>query len=201
MFSNVNVLVLPNKEKVFRFSDILELIKQYKDDYYIPNVSANAKNIPSNMIFRKSKRGAGSSIHISSNGLIIWMSTRRFLPFEFKNELLSFLKVNDNANNFNSLEGVLTNLVIDFCKEMLPNLDIKVQTNVLTKYTVDILINDKIVIEIDEGHHKNKNILYSDNIKDNDLYDNGFKLIRLDCQLSFGKSLAHTYKTIKQYLM
>jgi len=201
MFDNVRKFVLPNKKKVYNFSDILEYMKLYKGEYYIPNVSANAKNIPETMMYRKSKRGIGSSIHISSEGLIVWMKTRRFLPFDFKNELLSFLKVNDNANEFNSLEGILTNLIIDFCKDILPDLDVQVQSYVLNKYYIDILINKKIAIEINEGHHGNRNIETVDKDKNDALLNSGLKLIKLDCRLSFGKLLAITYKSIKKYTL
>jgi len=173
-------------------SDIFKLYRIRYDREY--NISQAIKNIPEKYIIKG--RGRNSKTYIDYKILPFFLNTRRNIPNEFKKEILSYIENIEDVlpNNF---EAFFCDICSDFLTGMFPNIRIKKQHTINNK-TFDLLINDVVLIEFDEAHHKYTKV--DDTSKNKIASQNNYKIIRINANTNYGIALSNVYKKIKLYL-
>ena len=187
---NIEILKNTNGE----FICLSDIMKIYKNKYGLKyNICQSLKNIPEIYIIKS--RGRLSKTYIDIKMINIFFSTKRNIPSEFKNEILSYVgELKCLPNNYESL---FIDILIGFLKGMFVDIQIKRQYTLNNK-TFDLLIGNKILLEFDEFHHKyNKEI---DNNKDKIGNSNNYKLIRVNSNCDYGLEISKIYKIVKNIM-
>lgn len=160
------------------------------------NITQESFIVPSNHIIKGTK-GRGSTTYIDKDGLKIWYSNKRRIKC---NKLDLYLRKNIGIDKkIVSSESLFIGILIDFLKEF-DNISIKREFNILN-YSVDLCINNELVVEFDEyGHFMSQDKISNDKYRQIEIEKLGYNFIRIKSSDPYGKSIHKIYKETKKIL-
>lgn len=175
----------------FSFTDIHKELSKIK--ICQTNISYSCSRLPFHFLHRTNGgRGRNSETFITLEGIKLWLSKSRSISQDFREKLENFLEI--KKVDVNSFEEYYMTFLESFLKEMMPNIVLQRQA-LIEGYNVDLLINNKIVVEFNENHHKHNTS--KDIVRENNIKNKGYKFINVNSSDAYGKSTADVYKLIK----
>lgn len=142
-----------------------------------------------------SGRGRHSAVTVNAKGIheLICKSSR--VPILYRRQMIEYLNsqnCSDFQLSYSSVEAVFVDELTIFLRELNPSILIDYQANI-SGYLVDVLINNKYVIECDEVSH-----LYKNQPLERQRFDiisnKGYSVLRLNSLDNIGLNLAKAIK-------
>src|SRR5690606_33610666 len=156
------------------------------------NISNTLKSVPDT--YKNIEQGAKKGSYIKCVYLEQYLSNRRNISLDFKMKIIDYVSSEIKIFKGCSLESMFIDYLESFLKEMIPTLVLERQKTIDFK-VFDFCINNKLIIEFDESHHKYTKP--NDEEKDLILENKKYHLIRVKSYDSYGKSTALIYKQCK----
>lgn len=177
-----------------RFASLTDFAKEYEKKLKKKfNTSQAVKSIPS--YYLEKTRGRNGTTFLDIEFLPYFFSTKRNIPTDLVQSFIKEINVKiDRRETYGSLESIFIDNLEGFFKTILPTISIKRQYQI-GDFFYDACIENKILIEFDESHHKyNKK---NDIVKSKVALKNQMHLIRVSSNSNYGKEIAKIYKIYK----